>query len=566
MELQRLIARARGEEPADLVVTGARVVNVFSGEIHEADVAIADGIFLGFGDYEARERLDAGGRFMCPGLVEGHIHVESTLLAPVEFARAVAARGTAAVVCDPHEIANVYGRDGVEYMLRSSESLPVAMYFMVPSCVPATTMETAGAVLTADDIAWLFQKFPDRVLGLAEMMNYPGVLFRDSEVLRKLETAKGRVLDGHAPLLTGRDLNAYIAAGPGSDHECTKLEEAREKLSKGMHIFMREGSNEHNVRELAPLLNPYNAANLSLVSDDRSPLDLAYKGHLDYSIRLAMLCGISPLHAIQAATINTARYFGLKRHGAIAPGRRADFMLLDALESFSIAGVYLGGKPVESLDFKGGNAAVPGGSIHVAPFGPDIFHIPARLGSLRVIDIFPGQIVTGKAVLSPTIHGDRVEADAARDMAKLAVIERHQASGRAGLGFVRGLKLPRGAVAGTVAHDSHNLIVAGMNDADMYLAAREVIDMCGGFVVVCEGKVQARLPLPVAGLMSLAPLETVSEELVQLQRAYGLMGGGLEDPFTILQFLALPVIPRLKLTDKGLVDVESFSIVDLWEV
>ena len=343
------LARGRGE--ADLLLRNVRLVNVLSGEIHSADVAIADGLFLGFGDYSAKEVIDGEGRYLVPGLIEGHIHIESSQILPSEFARLVAAHGTAAVIADPHEIANVMGVEGVEFMLAASSGLPVSFFFMVPSCVPATTMETAGAVIDAAAVAALLKKHPDRLLGLAEVMNFPGVINQDPETMAKIAVAKGKNIDGHAPQLSGFDLNSYIMGGPGSDHEATTLDEAREKLRLGMHLMLREGSREHNLDDLLPLINRYNSANCSLVSDDRHVIDLLHKGHLDYSIRKAIAGGLAPLNAIQMATINPARYFGLKRRGAVAPGYRADCLLLDDLESFTINQVFLAGRPLDEKDF-----------------------------------------------------------------------------------------------------------------------------------------------------------------------------------------------------------------------
>ena len=561
--IDRYIDLARGRGEADLLLRNVRLVNVLSGEIHLADVAIADGIFLGFGDYSAREVIEGEGRYLVPGLIEGHIHIESSQILPSEFARLVAAHGTAAVVADPHEIANVMGVEGVEFMLAASNGLPVSFFFMVPSCVPTTAMETAGAVIDAAAVAALLEKYPDRLLGLAEVMNFPGVINQDPQTMAKIAAATGKNIDGHAPQLSGLDLNGYIMAGPGSDHEATTLDEARQKLRLGMHLMLREGSREHNLDDLLPVINRYNSANCSLVSDDRHVIDLLHKGHLDYSIRKAIAGGLEPLVAIQMATINPARYFGLKRRGAVAPGYRADCLLLDDLESFTINQVFLAGRPFAEKDFAAPQLPLPGNTVSVARLSEESFVIPAAGEKIKVIGIVPGQLVTRKIIVEPKIEQNYAVADPERDLAKLAVIERHYGSGRVGLGFVRGMGLERGALAGTVAHDSHNLIVVGTSDADMLLAVRVVREMGGGLAVVDNGRIMGRLPLPVAGLMSVEKAETTAAAFELLQDHAALLGA-VNDPFMALSFLALPVIPILKLTDRGLVDVNKFSLTDLW--
>ena len=564
--LARRIRIARGQEPADLLVRDVRLVNVLSGEVHPAHLAVADGLVVGFEEVEAGEVLDARGRFCCPGLIDGHIHIESSLLTPPRFAEAAAVHGTAAAVCDPHEIANVLGAPGVEYMLDVSRDLPLALYFMVPSCVPATHLETSGATLDAGDIRRLLDKYPRRMPGLGEMMNYPGLLMGDPAVLEKLDAAGGRVVDGHAPLLSGRDLSAYVLAGPASDHECTRADEALEKLRKGMHILLREGTQEHNMADLLPALNEHNSQRTSFASDDRLASDLLSRGHLDATLRRAMSLGLPPVRAVQMASINTARHFGLDRlgHGALAPGFRADFTLLDDLESFRIHSCRLGGRDVRELDFSPRDAA-PGSTMRVKNLDESALRIPAGPGRLRVIGVQPGQIVTQDLRMEPRIEDGLAVADPDRDLAKLAVFERHRATGNVGLGFVTGLGLGRGAMACSVAHDSHNLIVAGADDADMLTAAREVRDMGGGLAVADRGRILARLALPVAGLMSDSPAQDVAAGEAEVNRALAELGLDLASPFAALSFLALPVIPALKLTDKGLVDVRRFAYTSLWE-
>ncbi len=561
---ERLIEMAAGRRPADLLLRNVRLVNVLAGEIHTADVAIGDGVFLGCGDYDARQVIDGDGRWLAPGLIEGHIHIESTLLLPAEFARLVAARGTAAVVADPHEIGNVMGIAGVEFMLKASRGLPVSFYFLVPSCVPATTMETSGAAITAEQVENLLARYPERLPGLAEVMNFPGVVGARPEVLAKLRAACGRVIDGHAPQLSGRELNAYVLAGPGSDHEATTPAEAREKLRAGMHLMLREGSRERNLDDLLTVVNPANLGNCSLVSDDRHVIDLMEKGHLDYSIRKAIAGGLAPLDALRMATINPARYFGLAGRGAIAPGYRADCILLADLSSFVIDRVFLGGRPLEECTFVCPELALPPNSMKLAPLQTEDFAVPAAAGHLKVIGLIPGQLVTEKLLCRPRIAAGMAVADPARDLVKLAVIERHTGSGRMGLGFVRGLGLKEGALASSVAHDSHNLVVAGVDDRDMLQAAETVAAMGGGLAVVAGGEIRGRLPLPVAGLMSSASAGEMAGALRRLQRQAAALGAG-RNPFMAISFLALPVIPSLKLTDHGLVDVDAFALTTLWE-
>ncbi len=560
--MEKLIRRARGEEKADLLLAGGEVVNVFTGELLRADVAVFGETIAGVGEgYEAEKVIDAAGKIICPGFIDGHLHIESTMLTPYQFARAVLPRGTTAVVCDPHEIANVMGLEGVRYMLDASEGLPLTVFVMAPSCVPATGMETAGATLTADDLAPLFDH--PRVLGLAEMMNFPGVLFRDPEVLKKLRTARERDLpiDGHSPGLSGRDLQAYIAAGARSDHECTRLEEAREKLRAGMYLFIREGTTEHNLAELLPAVTPFNSHRCLLVSDDRHPADLMDDGHMDHSVRLAVKHGLDPITAIRMVTLSPAERFRLFDRGAVAPGYRADLLILDGLDTLNVEMVCSGGRIVS--DVPAPKEATVTQSIKV---NWDVLNlsVPAAGDRARVIGIVEGQIVTEGLELPIKKEGGCAVADTDQDILKLAVIERHNASGNTGLGFVRGLGLKSGALGSTVAHDSHNIIVAGTNDADMMAAARAVAESGGGLAVVDGGKVMERLPLPVAGLLSDEPLESVRSRMDGLLKAARALGSPLANPFMVLSFLALPVIPALKLTDRGLVDVAKFDFVPLF--
>jgi adenine deaminase len=604
-DLKRRIDLATGQKKADLVVRNARVVNVFSGEIHKSDVAIADGIFVGFGlteEYKVHTPnvIDAQGLFMCPGLIDGHIHLESTFLTPREFCSIAAVHGTSAVICDPHEIANVLGLAGIDYFLHSTKGLPVKVYVMMPSCVPATHMETSGAVILDKDIHKYMNYNAGLVIGLAEMMNYPGVISKDDQTLSKLIAAGSKPKDGHAPLLSGKSLDAYVISGLGSDHECTNLEEATEKLRKGMHIMIRQGAHEKNLEDLISIINDFNSSHISLVSDDRDDvIDLEENGHMDHLVRTATSFGLHPIRAIQMASINTARYFGLKDIGAIAPGFRADFVLLDDLDSFRISDVFLCGKKIDrssntsigdriekqtigigvnSNNKKNTDSSPSSSSILQkntmnikALDDPNMFTIPAKpkskpASSLLVIGVIPGQIITQKRIIEPTLDEYyRPVADAQRDLAKLAVIERHNRTGNLGLGFVQGLGLKMGAIASSVAHDSHNIVVAGMNDEDMLTAARHISSIGGGLSVVINEHVTATLPLPIAGLMSDQGIKSVISNLMEVNRACMKLGGNVvKDPFMLLSFMSLPVIPSLKLTDKGLVDVEKFQFTNLW--
>ena len=614
--LKRKIDLAKGQKKVDLLVKNANIVNVFSGEIHNDNVAIADGIFVGFGhteeykEYDAKDIIDVQGRFMCPGLIDGHIHLESTFLVPREFCSIVASHGTSAVICDPHEIANVLGLPGIDYFLNSSSGLPVKVYAMMPSCVPATNMETSGAVILDKEIRQYMDRNPDLVIGLAEMMNYPCVISQDSQTLSKLIAVGTKPKDGHAPLVSGRSLDAYIIAGLGSDHECTNLSEAVEKLRKGMHIMIRQGAHERNLQNLIPLINDFNSTHISLVSDDRDVIDLEENGHMDHLVRTAISFGLPPIRAIQMASINTARYFGLKNMGAIAPGFRADFILLDDLKSFRISDVFLDGKRI-NLNYSGGHGdGINSSQIGIKVKGmtsdiwvnsddtqllqstassslsilqnntiriktlddPNIFSTPAKpttsssLASIQVIGVIPGQLITQKRVIRPKVNEDHQPlADTYRDIAKLAVIERHHKTGNIGLGFIQGLGLKTGAIVSSVAHDSHNLVVAGMNDMDMLTAAKHISLIGGGLAVVDNCQVIASLPLPIAGLMSDQNISSVISNLTAVNEACRRLGDNIiKDPFMLLSFMSLPVIPSLKLTDKGLVDVDRFEFTNLW--
>jgi len=568
---QQLLSCARGETPCDLVLKNGQVINTFTGEILNQDVGIFQGRIAGIGQYSGHSEVDLKGRYICPGFIEGHIHVESSMLSPARFARAVVPRGTTTVVCDPHEIANVLGMKGVAYMLESGKHLPLDIFSMTPSCVPATDMETSGATLDPEDIDVLLGQ--PGVPGLAEMMNFPGTIGGAPAVLAKLQTAldRGLVIDGHAPGVTGKQLQAYCAAGISSDHECTTLEEAREKLRAGMYIFIREGSTARNLEALLPLVTPETAQWFLLVSDDRHPDDLLAQGHLDHILRQAVTLGLDPVTALKLVTINPAIRFGLRMRGALAPGYLADAVVLDDLNTFTVHQVYKEGRlvaehgriieqcfsPIETAQ-----DTPTTDSVHIN-WSAVSFRIPAQAGKVRVIECVEGQIVTGMAELMPTISGNEAVADPARDLLKIAVIERHRASGNMTNGFVRGFGLQEGAMASTVAHDSHNLIVVGTSDELMLAAAHLVADNGGGIALIDHDK-SIVLPLPIGGLMSTDSLQDITETLFKLKQFADVMKIKTENPFMLLSFLALPVIPALKITDRGLVDVTTFQMVPLW--
>ena len=566
MQIQDLIQAARGEKKADLLLVNARVVNVFSGRIIPANIAICQGHVAGFGDYAADEIIDLKGRYVCPGFIDAHVHIESAMTSVTEFARAVACRGTTAAVADPHEIANVLGKAGIKYMIDSSRGQPANLFFTLPSCVPATDMETAGAALFAGDLCELMGH--ERVVALAEMMNFPGVIFQVPEVLAKIRLARShrKPVDGHSPLLSGKGLSAYLAAGIFSDHECTGIEEAREKLESGMHIMIREGTGAKNLETLLPLVTEKTAHRMMWCTDDRHPHDLIEKGHIDSMIRQAVRQGLDPVMAIQMATLHPARYFNLLRTGAVAPGYRADLVVFSDLNKIQAERVFFEGKPIAE---NGGMlpgvkrplaVALPA-SMHVADEMD--FSIPAPAGPVRVIELVPDQVLTRQCVDIPRIENGRIIADTQRDLLKLAVVERHRGSGNIGKALVRGFGLKRGALASSVAHDSHNIIVVGADDADMKAAVNAVVRMKGGLAAACGGKVIESLALPIAGLMSDEPVENIRNRLDALLAAARVLGAKPSDPFMMLSFLALPVIPELKLTDRGLVDVNAFRIVPL---
>lgn len=567
MPLVDRIAAARGDLPADLVLRNARLINVLSGEIHTTDIVVHDGYVVAFGfGYDAATEYDLEGRYVCPGFIDAHVHIESSLCTPPEYSRTVVARGVTSVVTDPHEIANVLGLEGIRFMLERAKYGPVNMYVMASSCVPATHMETSGALLDAEDLAPLLSNH--WVLGLAEMMNYPGVIHGDEGVLDKLELFSGRVLDGHAPAVTGKALNAYVAAGIHSDHECTTVEEALEKLRLGMTIFIREGTTTRNLRPLLPLVRPHNQHRLCFCTDDRQPNSLLDEGSIDHMVRVAIAEGIDPVMAIRMGTINTADYFRLHEHGAVAVGRKADMVVFSDLHDLRAEMVFRDGR----LAARDGQVVVEKPSLreinlrdsmNVRPEVMD-FTIPANGTRIHVIGGLADQVVTGHLIEDAKVVDGQAVSDTERDILKMAVVERHRASGGIGKGFINGFGLKRGALAGSVAHDHHNLVVIGVDDDSMRRAAAAVIEMGGGLAAADGDTVLATLPLPVGGLMSEAPIQDVRRDYDALIAAAQTMGSTMYDPFMAMSFMALEVIPSLKLTDVGLVDVEKFEVIDLF--
>ncbi|MDD5657803.1 MAG: adenine deaminase [Elusimicrobia bacterium] len=566
-ELRETIEIAGGKRRVDLLLRDARVINTFSGDVHRSDVAVHKGRIVGFGAYQARRTMDLRGAYLAPGFIDGHVHLESSMVKIPEFGRIVVPRGTTSVVIDPHEIANVLGLDGIRYMLASSLDCVLGVYLMLPSCVPSTRLETAGAELSGHDLSLLLGD--ERVLGLAEMMDYPGVVGCRRDALEKILTARGKRIDGHAPRVAGKDLCAYVSAGIKSDHECTTVAEAREKLRAGMFIMIREGTAARNLSALLPLVNSENSRKCLFVTDDRHLEDIFREGHMDHLVRTAIRLGVDPIRAIQMASINTAEYFGLKDLGAVAPGYQADLIVFSDLRRVRISKVIKAGRLVASdgrllrsaLSVYKGKVR---GTINVRWIEPGDFAIRAAGRRARVIGVVPGQIVTRALTARVKAAGGLAVADVGRDLLKIAVIERHMASGRVAHGFVRGFGLKKGAIASSISHDSHNIVVVGTCDADMYAAAVEVVKLQGGIVAACGGRIVESLPLPVAGLMSDRSAEHVRDKLRRLIAAARAMGSRLDDPYMAMSFLTLPPIPELKITDRGLIDAVNFKVVPLF--
>ena len=560
-DLVRRLAVARGDEPADLVVRGGRVLSVFTREWLETDIAIAEGYVAGLGDYEGTEEVDATGRYVVPGFVDAHMHLESPKLLPDEFARLVLPLGTSAVVADPHELANVLGTDGVHWLLDFCAELPLDVYFMASSSVPASRFESPRRALNEGDLQGLLRR--RRVLGLAEMMNFPGVIAGDEDELTKLGLTGATHVDGHAPGVVGKQLNAYAAAGIRSDHEARTVEEGRERLRVGMWVLIREASMARNLQALLPLVEEYGTSRIAFCTDDKDPDDIAENGHVNGMVRDAVAAGIAPEDALVLGSLNPALWHGLDHLGALAPGYQADVLLLPDLESFRPEVVLKRGRPVEEI----ARSEVPEWVKHTVRIGPvaaERFRIVwPNEAKARVIGLVPDQVVTESLVEEPTVRDGEAVADPPRDLAKIAVIERHLGTGRVGLGFVRGFGLERGALGSTVAHDAHNLVVVGTNDADMARVVEQLGELGGGIVAVDDGEVLAELPLPVGGLLADLPLAEVVERSRACTEAAARLGCRGATPFLTMSFLALSVIPSLKITDQGLVDVDRFELVPL---
>ena len=557
---QRLIAVAAGREKADLVLKNAKYLNVFSNEFLCGDIAVANGLIAGVGKYDGKTEIDVSGKLVLPGFIDAHIHLESSMVTPAEFAKAVVAHGTTTVITDPHEIANVMGIDGVEYMIQASQNLPIDVHFMMPSCVPATEIDESGAELDCKDIdLYLDNK---KVLGLAEMMNYVGVINGDKNVLSKIVTSQShhKKIDGHAPELSGNDLNAYIAAGVYSDHECSTFENALEKLRKGQFIMIREGTAAHNLKALMPLLTQQYYARCMFATDDKHPSDLLHGGHIDYIVKQALKNGADPIVALKTATHHAARYFLLNNKGAIASGYLADIVVVDNLEDFNVETVFKRGKLVFDGEVKDFSAPTVDEKLaekcfdtfHLDSVTPSSFKVDGKLG---LIGLVGGELLTRNL-------GTADKIDVENDILKIACIERHKGTNHIGVGYAKGYSLKSGAVATSVAHDSHNIITVGCNDDDIAVAVNAIKDSKGGIAVVENGKIKALLELPIAGLMSDEPLTTVNEKLENAKlSAYELGADKSIDPFMTLSFLSLPVIPSLRITTKGVFDAENWKML-----
>ena len=564
MNLKELISVAGGHRPADLLLKNVRIINTFVGEIEQGDVVICGDTIAGVGDYdEANEIIDLQGAFLAPGLINGHTHIESSMLHPARYAQAVVPRGTLAVVTDLHEIANVCGSRGVRFVTDLARRLPLDMLFMAPSCVPATQLETSGAKISSREVKRILGH--PRIIGLGEMMDFPGVIKGDEEVLKKIAASEGKVIDGHAPGLAGKELNAYLSAGILSDHESTTLEEGKEKLRRGMYLMIREGSSEKNLDALLPLVTDNTYKRCFFVVDDRSCSDLLKEGDIDAVVRKAIGLGLDPVRAIQMATINPAEYFRLYDRGAIAPGYMANFITITDLSKLEIDAVFYRGKPVAKqgrpLFLPPSVALELRDTVRMKSPTAKSLRIAPTDETYPIIEIVPGQIVTKKAVEKVKIVDGTVVSDVDRDVLKLVVVERHRSSGNVGLGMVRGFGLKKGALASSVAHDSHNIIAVGTNDFDILKAIEEIKTLQGGLVVCANLEVLASLPLPIAGLLSPEPLDVVASQYEKVEQAAANLGNLPPSPFSILSFLALPVIPELRLTDLGLVDVNESKLL-----
>ena len=561
-DLERRIDQGTGREPADLVLKGGRFFDLVTGELVASDIAICGETIVGtVENYEGREVIDITGKIVVPGFIDTHLHIESSLVTPHEFDRCVLPYGVTTVICDPHEIANVLGTEGIQFFLDSAEETIMDIRVQLSSCVPATHLETAGADLPIERLL-PFRNHP-KVIGLAEFMNFPGVIHKDPICMAKLEAFQDGHIDGHSPLLSGRDLNGYLSARIRTDHECTSAAEALEKIRKGMHILVREGSVSKDLHALMPILTERLSPFLALCTDDRNPLDIAEQGHLDYLIREAIRNGVEPIAVYRAASISAARAFGLRDRGLVAPGWRADLVVIDSLENCKAEIVLSAGRRVTDELFASRKSVAPVGldSVKAREVKAADFGVPVAEGETPVIGVMPGKIITEHRRYRLPTSGNQTSVDLANDVIKVAVIERHGKNGNHSNGFVQGFGLKKGAIASTVGHDSHNICVVGVSEEDMALAANRLGEIKGGFVVVEDGKVTGEIPLPVAGLMSLEPYESVRDTLHHLRKAAYALGTTLEEPFLQVAFLPLPVIPHLKISDKGMVDVDKFCLI-----
>ena len=561
-KLERYIDQGVGREPADIVLKGGRFFDLVTGELVASDIAICGDRIVGTcGDYQGREEIDISGRIVVPGFIDTHLHIESSLVTPHEFDRCVLPYGVTTVICDPHEIANVLGTEGIQYFLDSAIETIMDIRVQLSSCVPATHLETSGADLPIEKLL-PFRDHP-KVIGLAEFMNFPGVVYKDPICMAKLDAFQGGHIDGHAPLLRGNDLNGYLSAGIRTEHESTTAEEALEKIRKGMHILVREGSVSKDLHALMPILTERLSPYLALCTDDRNPLDIAEQGHLDYMIRTAIAHGVEPLAIYRAASISAARAFGMRDRGLVAPGWRADLVIVDSLENCRAETVFSAGRRVTTDLFATRKPVAPVGldSVRARPINAADFGVPVTEGESSVIGVIPGKIITEHRRYRLPVKGNQTDLDLGNDIIKVAVIERHGKNGNHANGFVQGFGLKKGAIASTVGHDSHNICVVGVNEDDMARAANRLSEINGGFVVVENGIVTGEIALPVAGLMSLEPYESVRDTLHHLRQAAYALGATLEEPFLQLAFLPLPVIPHLKISDRGLVDVDKFMLI-----